>query len=1079
MATSEKLPGNSTELPESVECECKIDTNTLLKVGQKGLSAASDAVEDELCPAGHAYSCPSGDEIGITTNEGVPDKKLEYNDAEVGHAVLELGQILDTGPLKDLVQDVSQDSFEDALSELEYSSCVSLDLTTGCEVTVKDVGTQSEKSGFHPDTSKSDDYQHSGVPAAPSPQHALAELATQKTVDKCLNVDLIPSGAGLPNLPCGKVGACNKHGALLPDEYDQQYRKVLSARLQHGNKPQEPLCDSCSRSMMQYISAIQGLLQNLSIDMVAKGSNPPACSWCARERISQAFQNACRSDTDFSSVFSPNLDSDLPVSRDESVAEQDTSPRSPRDRRGRVDFMSTPATNRSPEKSPEALPRLTREYGNRDRGLVDPQQSLSRELAYNGSPMLRQDNPNPTQPWHETRSPEGERGHEQHQGVVHHEKDHGTRHEMGQHTPHEQDEPTCRRQLWTHYKEWEKATHEKHDQANHEKQNQATHLREDESVHQSRCSYPVDVNTCRVEQAVTPCSLPPNPSDGGSPQHQNDHHQRNGLPPDVFAISLTQPHGLKNGFQQSEDIPVQLSEQQHSPESLRTGCTELPTGHSREDVQGRPSDLPLQVYHSSGGCSDTRSSNESGNVTGKAAVRDVPHRRHGYPVRQYVSGAGQLEEFVQQELIEPCKPTVTCQAYVTMASNDLSAMLCLVLGNSLRLSETKRSLVVLITDGVSPAFRHMLSSVFNVVQSVRSLGTHGTTKLALLEQPDIGVSFTKLHAWRMTQFSKCVFLDAATLVVQHCDELFDREELSAVPDTGWPDCFNSGVFVYTPSMETFWDLISFAERQGSFDGGDQGLLNMYFRNWSTDISRRLPFIYNLMANVSYTYKPAFKQFGKNVKIVQFFGGYKPWNVKFHAPTGQMSPAAGVHSNFAQFVQLWLRIYVHKVLPMFSQSIQDKAHRAQYICALDLLQHFPSFLTSEPVVTLPTPSFRSHPKPIIYLPPGPRLPPEMERPHAVPQLGVERSAIVPSPQPPTELPPPPKQADVETTSESKDVPENKDSTSSKEGLREREQGTVNDLSGMLAWEQGRADYMGEHKSDNIMARLDRLISGVPE
>lgn len=35
-------------------------------------------------------------------------------------------------------------------------------------------------------------------------------------------------------------------------------------------------------------------------------------------------------------------------------------------------------------------------------------------------------------------------------------------------------------------------------------------------------------------------------------------------------------------------------------------------------------------------------------------------------------------------------------------------------------------------------------------------------------------------------------------------------------------------------------------------------------------------------------------------------------------------------------------------------------------------------------------------------------------------------------------------------------------------------SVDDFSGMLAWEQGRADYMGEHCSDNIMARLDSLI-----
>lgn len=55
-------------------------------------------------------------------------------------------------------------------------------------------------------------------------------------------------------------------------------------------------------------------------------------------------------------------------------------------------------------------------------------------------------------------------------------------------------------------------------------------------------------------------------------------------------------------------------------------------------------------------------------------------------------------------------------------------------------------------------------------------------------------------------------------VLQHCDELFDREELSAAPDAGWPDCFNSGVFVYRPSLETYERINSFAKQHGSFDG---------------------------------------------------------------------------------------------------------------------------------------------------------------------------------------------------------------------------------------------------------------------
>lgn len=55
-------------------------------------------------------------------------------------------------------------------------------------------------------------------------------------------------------------------------------------------------------------------------------------------------------------------------------------------------------------------------------------------------------------------------------------------------------------------------------------------------------------------------------------------------------------------------------------------------------------------------------------------------------------------------------------------------------------------------------------------------------------------------------------------VLQNSDELFEREELSAAPDVGWPDCFNSGVFVYRPSLETYDRLIQFALERGSFDG---------------------------------------------------------------------------------------------------------------------------------------------------------------------------------------------------------------------------------------------------------------------
>lgn len=55
------------------------------------------------------------------------------------------------------------------------------------------------------------------------------------------------------------------------------------------------------------------------------------------------------------------------------------------------------------------------------------------------------------------------------------------------------------------------------------------------------------------------------------------------------------------------------------------------------------------------------------------------------------------------------------------------------------------------------------------------------------------------------------------------DELFDREEFSAAPDSGWPDCFNSGVFVFRPSLKTYNLLLRFAAEHGSFDGKGRGV----------------------------------------------------------------------------------------------------------------------------------------------------------------------------------------------------------------------------------------------------------------
>ena len=252
------------------------------------------------------------------------------------------------------------------------------------------------------------------------------------------------------------------------------------------------------------------------------------------------------------------------------------------------------------------------------------------------------------------------------------------------------------------------------------------------------------------------------------------------------------------------------------------------------------------------------------------------------------------------------------EAWVTLATNDSYAVGALTLAHSLKRVQTTRKVVIMITEEVSSSMKAVLEDVFDAVFTVEPLDSGDLAHLTLLDRTELGITFTKvgcsrqlskqnqiirsvkifdigycssfytvlitqlirpqIQCWTLTDFSKCVFLDADTLLVQNSDELFDREEFSAAPDAGWPDCFNSGVFVFRPDLNTFRELVKHAMASGSFDGGDQGLLNTFYSSWATrDISRHLPFTYNMVASATYSYLPAYKHFGHNVKIVHFIG----------------------------------------------------------------------------------------------------------------------------------------------------------------------------------------------------------------
>ena len=89
--------------------------------------------------------------------------------------------------------------------------------------------------------------------------------------------------------------------------------------------------------------------------------------------------------------------------------------------------------------------------------------------------------------------------------------------------------------------------------------------------------------------------------------------------------------------------------------------------------------------------------------------------------------------------------------------------------------------------------------------------------------------------------------------------------------------------------------------EGSFDGGDQGLLNQYFSSWaSSSAAHRLPFGYNMTANTSYGYAPAYERFKHSVKIVHFIGSAKPW----HGVNVGQNRTLGQSARYSELMQRW-------------------------------------------------------------------------------------------------------------------------------------------------------------------------------
>lgn len=236
-------------------------------------------------------------------------------------------------------------------------------------------------------------------------------------------------------------------------------------------------------------------------------------------------------------------------------------------------------------------------------------------------------------------------------------------------------------------------------------------------------------------------------------------------------------------------------------------------------------------------------------------------------------------------------------AYATLVTNPDYVMGALALARSLQSVGAKAPLIVLATSNaldleplaaancqIELVASPDLSAAF--VQRHSRAAVHAAAPFTKGTKPlfhDPLDNFCKLELWRFEAYERIVFLDADTLVVKNIDRLFGYPQFSAAPNLyeSLTDMhrLNSGVFVASPSCETYDDMLRVLDEPGKrWRRTDQTFLETYFPDW-----HGLPYTFNTLQYVYFNLPELWHWPSINVVHYQY---EKPWEAD-HAKTDQL------------------------------------------------------------------------------------------------------------------------------------------------------------------------------------------------
>lgn len=255
-------------------------------------------------------------------------------------------------------------------------------------------------------------------------------------------------------------------------------------------------------------------------------------------------------------------------------------------------------------------------------------------------------------------------------------------------------------------------------------------------------------------------------------------------------------------------------------------------------------------------------------------------------------------------------------AFVTLVSNADYALGARALARSIRLTGTGADIVVLHTGGVSlEALAPLaefgcrlvetdllpLSDAFNARHQRRNV--HQQAPFTKGRKPDFHSpldNFCKLRLWQLTEYRRCIFIDADAIVLKNIDRLFAYPEFSAAPNVyeSLADFhrLNSGVFVAEPSLTTFENMLARLDAPDTFwPRTDQTFLQAFFPDW-----HGLPVTMNMLQYVWFNLPALWDWRLIGVLHYQY---EKPWE-KDHPRIEQLRP----------LIDLWFAYFTGEDIP---------------------------------------------------------------------------------------------------------------------------------------------------------------------